>query len=528
MNQLVPRAGIVILCAILSGRMGVCKTHAQGLQLENVGTDSAYFSYHGEPLLSFGAMSDFIFYVGEDAFDYREWADWQADHGMNHCRAYLPGSWVHVEQIIAENGGSLERAVFPFPETTPGSRIFDLSRFDERYWQRLREQCLYLQSKGIIIDLLMFNGWQLWNYNAEVAGRNWDGHFFNPDNNINACTSPLDTQADRTNRLRFYHSVADGNEDLVRLQEAYFRKIIQVTHDLDNVYYELVHELGMNYADWTKTSRWLEAMAVAVRQEWESLNPDRAIILATDVGHLEGFPFSQSGGYPHPGSEMDWVFSRSFFDVMIFGNQHHTANVREWPRRYRKPYVAQESRDDSGHSWSYRVPEMRTHLRKYLWKMMMVKCQQLDIYAKGNRKNFPAEDRPGYPLNYNPKGWSRFEDDARLLRTFFDQIHAYPELRFEGQFFISPVGHNLVLSSDKEVIAYLSSPTGIEGQVYPSPVPIRLADLPFPDGTYVADFFDPASGPCGHRTVRILDGRAVFGMPGFTDDRVIHIRHSPP
>lgn len=494
-----------------------------GLSLEREGTEYAYFSYHGKPLLSFGSMSDFIFYCAEDAFDYKQWADWQASHGMNHCRAYLPGSWVHIERVAEENGGSQDRLLFPFLETEPGSRVFDLTRYDERYWKRLRRQCQYLQSKGIIVDLLMFNGWQLWNYNREVAEKNWDGHFFNPQNNINACTDHLGTDKNKENRLRFYHSVADGQAELFAIQAAYFNKIIEVTHDLDNIYYELVHELAMNYAEWSKTSQWLEAMALSVRKTWKLLNPDRAIILATDAGHLQGFPFNQGGGYPEPGSEMDWVFSRPYFDVMIYGNQHHTANAREWPRRYKKPYVAQESRDDSGHSWSYRIPEMRSHLRKYVWKMMMVKCQQIDIYAKGSRKWFPAEDRPGWPLNYNPDGWSQFEDDALRLRAFFNRIHSYEELTFRGHFFISPLGHNLVLSSPKEAIAYISSPTGFDDFKYSSPVQIRLADIPFPDGHYSASFFDPKKGPAGSRKVRIKDGRAIFGAPGFTDDCVIHI-----
>ncbi len=498
--------------------------NAQGLMLEKAGTEHVYFSYHGKPLLSFGAMSDFLFYASEDAYDYKKWADWQAAHGMNHCRAYLPGSWSHIEIITQENGGSLDNVLFPFQETEPGSRVFDLTRFDERYWKRFRRQCEYLQSKGIIIDLLMFNGWQLWNYNKKIAENNWDGHFFNPRNNINSCTDHLNSEKNKNNRLQFYHSIADGNTELFDIQKAYFEKIIQETYDLDNIYYELVHELAMNYSDWSKTSQWIEAMAHAVRAKWKTLNPDRAIILATDGGHLEGYPFNQSGGAPEPGSEMDWVFSRPYFDVMIFGNQHHTANAREWISKYKKPYVAQESRDDSGHSWDYRIPEMRVHLRKYLWKMMMVKCQQMDIYAKGVRKWFPAEDKPGYKLNYDPNGWNKFEDDALLLRQFFNQIISYGELDFKGNFFISPLGHNFVLSSEKEIIIYMSSPTGMEGYKYNMRGgPIKLAGLPFSDGKYTAHFFDPKSGEAGSKNVVISNGKAAFGAPDFVDDLAIRI-----
>ena len=175
-----------------------------------------------------------------------------------------------------------------------------------------------------------------------MAGYNWDGHFFNPENNINGFTDHLSTAKNPNARLRLYHSVADGKDALFAAHRAFFEKIIELTYDLDNVYYELVHELAMNYSDWDKTSQWVEAMALAVRAKWASLSPDRPIILGTDGGHLAGFPFNQSAGFPKPASEMDWVFTRSYFDIMVYGNQHHAGNAREWLRHYRKPYIAQE------------------------------------------------------------------------------------------------------------------------------------------------------------------------------------------
>lgn len=509
--------GIVLITVALPA---ICR--GQGLRIERAGTEHAYFSYHGKPLLSFGGMSDYIFYAAEDAYDYQRWADWAAENGMNHCRAYLPGSWTMIEQFAKDNGGSLDNVLFPYKEVRPGSRQFDLTQFDERYWQRFRRQCEYLQSRGIIIDLLMFNGWQLWNYNPKVAARNWDGHFFNPRNNVNAFTDHLSTERGRGRRLQFYYCVADGRKELWNAERRYFEKIIEVTHDLDNIYYELVHELGMNYGDWPKTSKWLEATALAVRSKWDSYHPDRPIILSTDGGHLRGFPFNQSGGLPR--SEMDWVFTRPYFDVLIFGNCHHTGNAREWRRHYRKPYVPQESTDDMGYKWTYRVPQQRTHLRKYCWKMMMVKCQQIDFYIKGVPRGIGATPKPGLPHNYDPRGWNEFEKDARRLRSFFESLIDYPSLDFRGHFFISPIGHNLVLGSPREVVAYVCSPTGIEGMEYrPRGVQMRLADLPLADGEYRARFFDPKSGPAGERTIRVRRGTTNFRTPDFVDDYVVHI-----
>ena len=498
--------------------------NGQPLQLENVGTEQVYFSYHGKPLLSFGSMSDFIFYASEDAYDYKKWADWQAEHGMNHCRAYLPGSWTYVEYFAEENGGAKKNILFPYKEIEPGSRQFDLTQFDERYWDRFREQCKYLESKGIIIDLLMLNGWQMFTYNDEIKRINWDGHFFNPVNNINSCTDILSEESEKDNRFKFYYSASDGNNELLDIQIAYYEKIIEETHDLDNIYYELVHELSMNYGDLNQTAEWIVTITHAVRKKWNELNPYRPIILSTDSGHLRGYPFNQGGGYPEPGSEMDWVFSRPYFDALIGGNHHHTGNIKEWIKKYKKPYIAQESRDDSGQSWSYRITEMRTQLRKYCWKLMMAKCQQIDIYAKNIHNLLPAEERTGPPHNYDPNGWNEFEDDAVRLREFFDSIIDYGALDYKGYFWISTVGVNLVLSSPIEIIAYISSPTGMEGMEFePNGAHVFLHDLPFPDGQYTAKFFDPKSGPAGTRQVSIKNGEMRTRTPVFVDDIVVHI-----
>ena len=509
---------IILLLTCLASLNG------QPLRLENAGTEHVYFSYHGKPLLSFGTMSDYMFYAADDAYDYKKWADWQEVHGMNHCRAYLPGSFTYVEYFANENGGSVENVLFPYQETEPGSRKFDLRKFDERYWKRFREQCEYLQSKGIILDLLMLNGWQFFNYNEEVAKINWTGHFFNPDNNINSCTDPLKTTENEDNRFKFYYSASDGNRELLDIQIAYYEKIIEQTYDLDNIYYELVHELGMTYDNWEMTSEWLETIAMAVRAKWDELNPGRPIILSTDAGHLRGFPFNQGGGYPDPGSEMDWVFSRPYFDVLIDGNHHHTGNFKAWMQKYKRPVVAQESRDDSGQTWSYRYPELRNHLRKYCWKMMMAKCQQIDIYAKPQKTLLKVQEITEPSNNYDPNGWNEFEKDALLLREFFNGILDYGALEYKGYFWISTVGVNLVLSSEKEILAYVSSPTGLENMEFvPNGAHVFLQDLPFPDGRYKASFFDPKSGPAGSRMITIEKGETRFRTPVFMDDMAVHI-----
>jgi hypothetical protein len=49
-----------------------------------------------------------------------------------------------------------------------------------------------------------------------------------------------------------------------------------------------------------------------------------------------------------------------------------------------------------------------------MWKFMMAKCQQMDLYIKtlGTASQW-GRNEPF--LNYNPNGWNKFEDDALIL-----------------------------------------------------------------------------------------------------------------
>jgi len=481
----------------------------EGLRLEKVGTEKVYFTHNGKPLLSFGGLSDFIFYAAEDAYDYKLWADWGAEHGINHIRAYPPLSWKHIEKFTKENGGSLENMLFPYKETKPGSRQFDLTKFDERYWRRFRQQCEYLQSRGIIIHLLMWNGWQL--RASDTPGRNksdidWAGHFFNPANNVNSFTDHLGGNLE--NRYAIYHSVADKKTGLANALQAWFKKLVEMTADLDNVYYDLVHEIKEHHREWSKMQLWIEEMAMVVRKHIANLWPGEAVIFGMDTGGLSE-------------SQRDWIFTRDYFNLLIYGKKHTVANARGWRIKYNKPYIPQESWDDNGQKYSYIHPEQRVHTRKYMWKFLMAKCQQMDLYMKP-RIGFSSDDLPEFPHNYDPRGRSKFEDDALVLRTFWDSLTDYPNLWFKGAIEYGPGSHKYVLSSEKEAIVYCSSATAKVGVKFESQL-LKLKDLSLLDGSYRMDIVKPDKGVLRTRQLAVEDGAVTIRLPAFTDDIAVHV-----
>ncbi|HEX2909065.1 MAG TPA: cohesin domain-containing protein, partial [Phototrophicaceae bacterium] len=420
------------------------------------------------------------------------------------CGPTPPLSWRHIEDSAKINGGSVSNVLFPYEETSPGSRQFDLTRFNAAWWTRFRQQLEYLQSKGIIVHLLLWNGWQLRDNSID-----WPGHFFNPANNVNPFTDSLGGAL--SNRLTIYHSVANGNTQLVEAQRAWYRKMIETTHDLDNVYFDLIHELYEHYTDWNKTRPWIEDMANTVRIRWQQLEPTRPIILGMDTGGLDA-------------ATRDWIFTRPYFDLLIYGKEHTVSNAVNWRKQYKKPYIPQETWDENTVKYSYRSPDQRIHLRKYLWKFTMAKAQQLDIYTfyVGFGQNLP-----GYEHNYNPNGWNPFENDAPFLRQFWNKVADYPNLWFNGTVNSGPGSVKMVLSSNQEALVYLSSPVGQQNVNY-NAQSAQLSGLALSNGSYTAEIVKPDKGVLSTQAVAVSNGQASLNLPAFTDDLAVRLATGQP
>jgi len=155
-------------------------------------------------------------------------------------------------------------------------------------------------------------------------------------------------------------------------------------------------------------------------------------------------------------------------------------------------------------------------MRKYYWKFMMAKCQQLDFYTNGEKGG------AGYFVNYDPEGVNPFARTAPVLRAFWNKLTDYGNLWFEGRIASGPGDHQLVLSSDREAVAYCSSGTGDEDVRFESGM-LELRDLAVADGEYIVEIVDPETGVSDTRSVSIGSGKADLMLPAFTDDIAVHV-----
>ncbi|RJQ67635.1 DUF4038 domain-containing protein [Pseudonocardiaceae bacterium YIM PH 21723] len=224
---------------------------------------------------------------GSASFDYPQYLNFLRANGHNFFRLW---TW---EQTRWTNETGDDNYRFspdsPFRRVGPGKAMdggqkFDLTQFDDGYFQRLRDRVVQAQQNGIYVSVMLFNGWSVERCKAEFCDNNpWKGHPLNGNNNVNGING--DRNGDGSGAE--VHQLANGQ--VTQVQDNYVRRVIQAVGDLGNVLYEVSNESS--------------AQSVA----WQYHMID--LVKATDSRHPVGMTT------PHPfgdnnalyGSRADWI-----------------------------------------------------------------------------------------------------------------------------------------------------------------------------------------------------------------------------
>jgi len=166
---------------------------------------------------------------------YDAYLDFLEAHNHNFARLWR---WEHARMDY--DGIMLTVQPQPWQRTGPGTALdgqpkFDLSAFDQTYFDNLRARAVAAAERGIYVSIMLFEGHAL---NYSQPPWNWDGHPFHPGNNINQ----LGVERDTLHTL----DVPAG----VEVQKAFIRKVIDTVNDLDNVLYEIANEDGHGTVEW--------------------------------------------------------------------------------------------------------------------------------------------------------------------------------------------------------------------------------------------------------------------------------------
>ena len=169
--------------------------------------------------------------------DYDGFLQMLEDHGHNFLRFW---SWMHPRNA----GWSDTPTLFdpqPFARTGPGLAQdglprFDLSRWNDAYFDRLRERVEMAGRRGIYVGVMLFEGWTIKCPRADTDP--WPYHPMHPANNVNGVTDNPVVANGRAWDVFSLHC-----PQILEWQKAYARKVVDTVNDLDHVLYEICNEV---------------------------------------------------------------------------------------------------------------------------------------------------------------------------------------------------------------------------------------------------------------------------------------------
>jgi hypothetical protein len=189
-----------------------------------------YFLWRGKPTILITSTEHYGAVLNR-AFDYKKYLKTLQSHGLNLTRTFS-GAYCEPFGAFSIQNNTLAPAkdnlVCPWarsdvPGYTNGGNKFDLTKWDNAYFERLRDFVGEASRCGVVVELVLFCPF----YEESM----WKLSPMNVANNINSIG-----QVERTEVYTLKHP------ELLAVQEAMVRKIVEELKDFDNVYYEICNE----------------------------------------------------------------------------------------------------------------------------------------------------------------------------------------------------------------------------------------------------------------------------------------------
>jgi len=246
------------LLALLSIQYGAVKA-SQPISLHP--QNPHYFLFRGKPTVLITSAEHYGAVLNLD-FDYVPYLDELRSNGFNLTRTF---TGAYVEDLASHNitNNTLApkpgRFICPWarssePGYANGGNKFDLTKWDDAYFKRLKDFVRQAGRRGVVVELVLFCPY--------YGDREWALSPLNARNNVNGIGN-----VPRTEVLTMKH------KNLVSVQEAMVRKIVTELNEFDNLYYEICNEPYFGGV----TLEWQEHIAKVIHETENSL-PNKHLI----------------------------------------------------------------------------------------------------------------------------------------------------------------------------------------------------------------------------------------------------------
>ena len=190
-----------------------------------------YFLFRGKPTVLIGSTEHYGAVLNLD-FDYVKYFDELKSNGLNVTRTFTgfyvepQGAFGIARNTLAPGEGKL---ICPWARSNEagyagGGNKFDLNKWDEAYFERLKNFLREAGKRGIVVELDLFS-----NIYDTIQWKLSPLYFTNNINNL----API---RDHKEILSLKHP------EIIKIQEQMVEKILSELNDFDNLYYEICNE----------------------------------------------------------------------------------------------------------------------------------------------------------------------------------------------------------------------------------------------------------------------------------------------
>ncbi|MBN1997858.1 hypothetical protein JW935_09925 [candidate division KSB1 bacterium] len=261
------KLAIIILALYSAG----CQRPTQPLRVHP--ENPRYFLYQNRPAILVGSTEHYGAVLNLD-FDFFPYFEELQKYGLNLTRTFTGVYCEHPEAFnitmntLAPDSGKLicPWARSDVPGYYNGGNKFDLTRWDEAYFTRLRDFITQAGRRGVIVELVLFCTY--------YGDEQWNLSPLNSINNINHIGSE-----GRDAVLTLQDSA------LTKVQEEMVRKIVTELNGFDNLYYEICNEPYFE----SVTDEWQRHIAQVIKETEREL-PKKHLIarnIANNAARIE-------------------------------------------------------------------------------------------------------------------------------------------------------------------------------------------------------------------------------------------------
>ena len=223
-----------------------------------------YFQYNGKPVLLITSAEHYGALINLD-FDYIPYLDALRAQGLNNTRVFT-GTYVEREKDIKWMGYNNTLAPRPGRLIVPwarskvngyfgGGNKFDLDKWDENYFNRLKDLITQASARGIFVELTLFGN----QYKDSI----WMNSPLYPGNNIQN-VGPSGPKS-------FLKFQTLQDEKLLARQDEFVIKVLHELNYFDNLYFEICNEPYNEVTDSVAVIEWHNHMVTLITQVEASL-----------------------------------------------------------------------------------------------------------------------------------------------------------------------------------------------------------------------------------------------------------------